>query len=118
MCERKTAARSSILRLGGQAVDLEAAAVGEDRAVPAHEAVQAAQLGDQVVAGPQGEMIGVAEDDLRAGFASWCGRQTLDGGLGADRHEHRRFDDAVRRVQAGRGERGRRCAGVQSEWPW
>ena len=36
-----------ILRLGGQAVDLEAAAVGEDGPVPAHEAVQAAQLGDE-----------------------------------------------------------------------
>ena len=68
MCERKTAAWSVILRLG-EAVDLEAAAVGEDRPVPVHEAMQAAQLGDEVVAGPQGEVIGVAEDDLGAGVA-------------------------------------------------
>ena len=28
------------------------------------------------------------------------GRQALDGGLGADGHEHGRLDDAVRRVEA------------------
>ena len=83
----------------GEAVDLEAAAVGEDRAVPAHEAVQAAHLGDEVVAGPQGEVIGVAEDHAGAGRFELVGRQPLDGRLGADGHEDRRFDDAVRRVQ-------------------
>ena len=66
MCERKTAASSVDLADVGELKDLEAAAVGEDRAVPAHEAVQAAQFGDQLVAGPQGEVIGVAEDDLGA----------------------------------------------------
>ena len=70
MCERKTAASSVDLAHVGEAEDLEAAAVGEDGAVPVHEAVQAAQLGDELVAGPQGEVVGVAEDDLRADGAS------------------------------------------------
>ena len=49
-----------------QAEDLVAAAVGEDRPRPADEAVQAAAPRDQLVAGPQQQVIGVAEDDLRA----------------------------------------------------
>ena len=84
---------------GGEAVDLEAAAVGEDRAVPVHEAMQAAHLGDEVVAGAEGEVIGVAEDHAGAGRFELVGRQALDGGLGADGHEDRRIDGAVRRVQ-------------------
>ena len=48
-----------------QREDLEAAGVGQDRPVPAHEAVQAAELGDQLVAGPEVQVVGVAEQDLR-----------------------------------------------------
>ncbi len=33
--------------------------------VPAHEAVQPAELGDQRVAGPEVQVVGVAEHDLR-----------------------------------------------------
>ena len=51
----------------GEAEDLEAAAVGQDRPVPADEAVQAAAPRDQLVAGAEKEVIGVAEDDLGAG---------------------------------------------------
>ena len=61
--------------------------------------MQAAHLGDQFVAGTQGEVIGVAEDHARAGRFELVRRQPLDGGLGADGHEDGRFDDAVRRVQ-------------------
>ena len=49
-----------------QAEDLIAAAVGEDRPVPADEAVQPAAPRDQLVARPQVQVIGVAEDDLGA----------------------------------------------------
>ena len=83
----------------GEAVDLEAATVGEDGAVPAHEAMQAAHLGDEVVAGTEGEVIGVAEDHVGAGRFELVRRQSLDGGLGADGHEDGRIDGAVRSVQ-------------------
>ena len=48
-----------------QREDLEAARVGQDRPVPAHEPVQPAELGDQLVAGPEVQVVGVAEHDLR-----------------------------------------------------
>ena len=51
----------------GEAHHLEAAGVGEDRPVPAHEAVQAAEPGDALGARPQHQMIGVGEDDVGAG---------------------------------------------------
>jgi hypothetical protein len=88
------------LEVGGEAEDLVTAAVGEDGPVPAHEAVQAAQLGDQLVARAQGEVVGVAEDDLHAGFFELLRGEALDGRLGADRHEHGRLDGAVRGVHA------------------
>ena len=57
---------------GRRAEDLVAAAVGEERAVPAGEAVQAAELGDQRVAGAQHQVVGVGEQD--AGRRSRAGR--------------------------------------------
>ncbi len=85
---------------GGEAVDLEAAAVGEDRTVPGHEAMQTAQRGDEFVSGPQGEMIGIAENKANADVVELLRSETLDRGLGADGHEDGRFDDAVRGVQS------------------
>ena len=43
----------------GEGKHLEPAAVGEDGLGPAHEAVQAARLADQVLAGAQVQVIGV-----------------------------------------------------------
>ena len=82
-----------------QAEHLVAAAVGEDRPVPADEAVQAAGARDEVGAGPQEQVIGVAEDDLRAELVELPVRHRLHRAARADRHEHRRLDDAVRRTQ-------------------
>ena len=45
---------------------LETAGIGEDRPVPAREAVQAAVRLDDLEAGPQVEMERVAEDDVGA----------------------------------------------------
>ena len=42
--------------------------------VPAHEAVQAAVLRDHLEPGPQPQVEGVAEDDLRAGLDELGGR--------------------------------------------
>jgi hypothetical protein len=88
------------LEVGGKAENLVAAAVGEDRPRPAHERVQAAHGADQLGAGAQGEVIGVAEHDLDAGLCELGRRQALDGRLRADGHEHRRVDGAVGGVQA------------------
>ena len=70
--------------------DLEAAGIGEDRVRPVHEAVQAAERGDALGAGPQHQVIGVAEHDLGAGRAHVVVMHALDRGLRADRHEGRR----------------------------
>jgi hypothetical protein len=65
-----------------------------------HEAVQTAEFIDEVGARSQHEMEGVAEDDLGAETLELLGRHRLDRTVGADRHEGRRLDRAVRRVHA------------------
>ena len=50
----------------GQREDLKAAGVGEDRAVPGHEAVQPAHFSDGFDTGPQIKVIGISEQDLDA----------------------------------------------------
>ncbi len=79
--------------------DLEAAGVGEDRFVPAHEAVQAAVRGDDLQPRAQPQVEGVAEADLRTDLVEVARRHRLDRAVGADRHEDRRLDDAVRQRQ-------------------
>ena len=49
-----------------QREDLEAAGVREDRPVPPRERVEAAELLDHVLARPEVEVVGVAEDHVRA----------------------------------------------------
>ena len=80
---------------------LEAARVGEDRAVPAHEAVQAAELAHDLLARPQVQVVGVAEHDLRAEARELERVERLDRALRADGHEDRRADRAVRRLERG-----------------
>ncbi len=57
------------LAQSGERHDLEAAGIGEDRMRPAHEPVQAAERRDALGAGPQHQVIGVAEQDVGAGRA-------------------------------------------------
>src|SRR5689334_10569244 len=73
-----------------------AAAVGEDRMRPADEPVEAAAPSDQFIARPEVEVIGVAEDDLRAGFFQIALPHRLDASLRADRHEGWRPHRAMR----------------------
>src|ERR1700690_2963240 len=61
--------------------------------------MQPAGGADDVEAGPDVEVIGVAEDDLRAHLEQFARVERLHAGLGADRHEHRRIHDAMRRGQ-------------------
>src|SRR5262249_6956518 len=53
---RRLVANSTAQR---QTVDLETTAVGQNRPVPIHEAMQAAQLGDQLLSGSKREMVGI-----------------------------------------------------------
>ena len=75
--------------------DLKAARVRQDRPIPGHELVQPAERGDPFVAGPQVEVVGVRQDDRGADSPNIVRIERLDGGVGADRHELGRLDDAV-----------------------
>ena len=96
-CERKVAPFLVHFAPRGKAEHLIAAAVGEDRLVPADECVKAAECADALGARPQIQMIGIGEDDLRAQVVEIAMRHRLHGALRADRHEGRRVHDAVRR---------------------
>lgn len=84
----------------GKTVDLETAAVGKDRLGPVHETVQAAGLFHDIHARTDVQMIGVAQNDLRAHLRELAVVERLDTGLGADGHEDRRFHHTTRRRQA------------------
>src|SRR5262249_41115142 len=78
-----------------EAEDLESAGVGEDRAIPAHEAMKPAELLHEVVSRPEEEMVRIGENDLGAGRAEVVRPQRLHRRVRADRHEDWRFDDSV-----------------------
>ena len=79
-----------------QAEDLETTRVGENRPRPLHELMQAAKVPDSFVAGAKEKMIGVAQDDLSVEIVEQIpGEHGFYGSLGADGHEHRRFDIAM-----------------------
>ena len=80
---------------GGKAEDLEAAGVGEDWERPIDEIVQATGGADDVHAGADVEVIGVAKDDLSTEFAKFARVDGFYAALSADGHEHRSVDDAV-----------------------
>jgi hypothetical protein len=75
-----------------QAHDLIAAAVGQDRAVPAHEFVQPAQPRHALRAGAQHQVIGIAQDDVRPGGAHVFHLHRLDRCRRAHGHERRGAD--------------------------
>ena len=80
--------------------DLEPARVSDDGAVPAHELVQPAELGDQLVAGVEEQVERVGEDHVVAQLGDLARLEALHGRLGRQRDEGRRAHLAV-----GRGER-------------
>ena len=75
---------------------LVAARVGDDRPLPAHELVEAAHLGDQLVAGLDEQVERVAEHHVVAELGDLAGVQRLHRGGRGERHERRRADRAVR----------------------
>ena len=80
---------------GRQAVDLEAAAVGQDGPGPGDELVEPAQGLDGLDPRAQEEMIGVDQDDLRAEALDLVVGQPLDRALAGDGHEGGGLDRAV-----------------------
>ena len=99
----------------GEAEDLEAAGVGEDRAVPAHEGVEPAGVLDDVGARAQEQVVGVGEDGLRPELAQPRGQHPLDGRTRPDGHEQRGVDLAVGRVEHAATCRGARIRGDEVE---
>ena len=83
-----------------QTEHLKAAAVGQDRAVPAHESMQPSEPGNAVGARAEREVIAVAEENLRAECSDFIRAERLDRRLRADRHERRGIDRAVGGRQA------------------
>jgi hypothetical protein len=61
--------------------------------------MESAPSGDELVAGPEKQVIGVPEDDLGASIAKVPMQRGLDSALRADRHERRRLHDAMRGVE-------------------
>ena len=84
----------------GQRHHLKAAAVGQDRARPGHEGVQAAQPRDPLGARAQHQVIGVGEDHLGAGGRHLVRPHGLDARGRAHGHEGRRLHRPVRGRQA------------------
>ncbi len=79
-----------------EAEDLVAARIRENRARPAHEAVQPAVRGDHLQPRAQPQVEGVAEENARAVLRELGRAHRLDCAVGPDGHEHRRLDLAVR----------------------
>ena len=101
----------------GQTENLEAAAVGQNGAGPAHKLVQAAGGAENLQAGTNGEMVGVAQQNLGAHLPQLPRVERLDTGLRADRHEDRRLDHAAGRGQPAQARPGKRIGGEQIEHP-
>jgi hypothetical protein len=80
--------------------DLKTAAVGQKRMRPTHELLYAAQFGDELRARPQHQVIGIGQDNPRAGGGYLLGRLGLDERLRAHRHKNRRLDYRPRRGEA------------------
>ena len=87
--------RAAALDLVGDAAvahreDLKAARVGDDRARPAHELVEPAELGDELGAGREQQVEGVAEHHLVAERGDVTGLERLHRAPGGQRDERRR----------------------------
>ena len=79
-----------------EAEDLVAAAVRQNRSVPAHEAMQPAQLANQLGAWPEIEVIGIPKQNLATHLFQISGQHRLYRSLSAHGHKSGRFDNAVR----------------------
>ncbi len=92
---------SALVDPGGiaQTEDLVAPTVRQQRTVPLHETVEPSEPPHHVAAGPERQMIGVGEDDLRPDSPQPLRRDGLDCALGPHRHEARGAYEAARCLQ-------------------
>src|SRR5262245_31821716 len=96
----------------GEAKHLKAAAVRQDRPVPADEMMQAPTSRDQLVAGPQEKVIGVAENDLGTAVDEVAVECGFHRPLRANGHERRSLNHAMRRLELAQSRRaigGAKC---------
>ena len=96
----------------GEGKNLEASRVGEDRALPAHEFVDAADLPENLGAGTEQEVVGIRKEDLGARVVEKIGRLRLDRRVCADGHEQRGFHLVVERAKSRRAGAGVARAGL------
>jgi len=75
---------------------LKAARIRQHRLTPRRKPVEAAEPLDPLMSRSQVEVICVRQDDLRADAMQIIWVKRLHGGIGTDRHEVGRFNDAVR----------------------
>ena len=93
--------------------NLKSSRVGEDRFSPAHEALNAAELAEDVGAGSEQEMIGVGDQNREAGCLKRIEVLAADGGVSADRHENRGLHLIMERAENTRACARAGCAGFQ-----
>jgi hypothetical protein len=79
-----------------QGVNLEPAAVGQNRTIPVHKPMQTAGISDNLRSRPQKKMIGIGKDDLCAALLQFVRRNPLHRRLRPNRHENRRLNHAMR----------------------
>ena len=82
-----------------QAEHLEAAAVRQHTALVVHKFMQTTSLAYKLMTGTQEQMVGVGQNHLTAHVVQLLRRQRLYRCLRTYRHEHRRLEGAVRRMQ-------------------
>ena len=85
----------------GEAEDLIAAGIGQDRSLPAHEAVQASRTFDQLVAGAEVEMVGIGQHEGGAELGKVARFERLDVGGGAHGGKGRHLHGTVGGVKGG-----------------
>src|SRR5438105_14440257 len=79
----------------GERENLEPAAIGQDRSVPAHKSMQSAEMPNHLKTWPNEQMIGISENNLRSDLAKLARAHCFHASLSADRHEGRGFDHAM-----------------------
>ena len=76
------------LAQAGQGEHLESAGVGQDRAVPGHELMQASHFAHNLVRRTEMQMVCIGQFHLAANiFQVFCTQCALDGALGANIHK-------------------------------
>ena len=78
---------------------LESTRIGENIVLPRHKTVQSPGVLDDIYAGSEIEMIGVAENHADSQLIQIFHCNGLDGGVGTNRHERRGLNSAVSEAQ-------------------